>query len=390
MRKLITAVLLCSIIISIAPLNAADAFNDSPPAPQPDFAGEMICEPGAYLIEPVDCLVVGPSKIITDLAEKGISYPFLPFPGFTPSLSYNDLDRNYAKINIPVTDQARLYLSLDEAVAGGQPYRVLEPAFLQYVAYQNRVDINGGHYLQLNSGEWVRASPSSVTNFQGLAFRTTPHMDFGWVVNSTPIYVEPNTQSPIVKEPLPRYSVIQVYDTFDNGYQEWVMIGMGQWMERTSLRLVYVNTTPPEGVDRPRWIEANLYEQTFSVYENGQLVFATLMASGVEPYFTQPGLFQIYEKKPFEDMSGAFEADRSDYYYLQDVPWTMYFDKSRAIHGAYWRTLFGYPQSHGCVNLSVGDSHWLYDWAEIGDWIYVWDISGKTPTDKELYTDGGA
>ena len=79
--------------------------------------------------------------------------------------------------------------------------------------------------------------------------------------------------------------------------------------------------------------------------------------------------------------------DPTDYYYLDNVPWTMYFDKARALHGAYWRTRFGYPQSHGCVNLSVGDAHWLFNWAHEGDYVYVHDSSGLTPTDPALYHD---
>jgi len=89
-------------------------------------------------------------------------------------------------------------------------------------------------------------------------------------------------------------------------------------------------------------------------------------------------------------MSGAFEADRSDFYYLEDVPWTMYFDQARALHGAYWRQWFGWPGTHGCVNLTIGDARWLYDWAVEGDWVYVWDPSGETPSDPSLYGPGGA
>ena len=89
-------------------------------------------------------------------------------------------------------------------------------------------------------------------------------------------------------------------------------------------------------------------------------------------------------------MSGAFEADRSDFYILEDVPWTMYYDKARALHGAYWRTAFGFPQSHGCINLSPIDAHWLINWANEGEWVYVWDPSGVTPTDPDYYCDGGA
>ena len=89
-------------------------------------------------------------------------------------------------------------------------------------------------------------------------------------------------------------------------------------------------------------------------------------------------------------MSGSFEPDRSDAYYLESVPWTMYYDGSRALHGAYWRANLGFPQSHGCVNMSLADSHWLFNWAKDGDYVYVWDPSGRTPVDPQVYTKGGA
>jgi lipoprotein-anchoring transpeptidase ErfK/SrfK len=151
-----------------------------------------------------------------------------------------------------------------------------------------------------------------------------------------------------------------------------------------------INTTPPEGVDNNRWIDVNLYEQTLGIYEDGKLVFAALIASGMEPFFTKPGLFQIYEKLETTTMMGAFEADRSDFYYLEDVPYTLYYDEARALHGAYWRTYYGFPQSHGCVNLSISDARIVYEWAQVGDWVYVHDPSGETPTDPDFYGAGGA
>jgi hypothetical protein len=80
---------------------------------------------------------------------------------------------------------------------------------------------------------------------------------------------------------------------------------------------------PPDGVTNNRWIEVNLAEQTLLVYDQGQLTFATLIATGARPYYTRPGLFQIYKKQGLETMTGAFAPDKSDYYYLEDVPWTM-------------------------------------------------------------------
>ena len=167
-------------------------------------------------------------------------------------------------------------------------------------------------------------------------------------------------------------------------HPDWNMIGVNQWVEARKVAVVTPNTTPPEGVTTGRWIDVNLAEQTLAVYDKYQLVFATVIASGLEPYWTRPGLFQIYQKKEIETMRNN---DPTDFYYLDNVPWTMYFDKARALHGAYWRTRFGYPQSHGCVNLSVGDAHWLFIWAQEGDWVYVHDPSGLTPTDPALYPD---
>jgi lipoprotein-anchoring transpeptidase ErfK/SrfK len=176
----------------------------------------------------------------------------------------------------------------------------------------------------------------------------------------------------------------QVYDTQTVDQAEWNMIGPNEWVEARKVAVVHPNTTPPDGVTNGRWIDVDLAEQTLAVYDNYRLVFATVIASGLEPFWTRPGLFQIYQKKATETMRNS---DPTDYYYLDNVPWTMYFDKARALHGAYWRTRFGYPQSHGCINLSVGDAHWLFNWAVEGDWVHVHDPTGLTPTDPALYHD---
>jgi lipoprotein-anchoring transpeptidase ErfK/SrfK len=189
---------------------------------------------------------------------------------------------------------------------------------------------------------------------------------------------------------LNKYEVVQVYDIQEAGTGKWLMVAPDEWVEQTNVGRVYPNPTPPEGVSGCRWIEVNLYEQTMAVYDNCQLVYATLIASGVDKFWTRPGLFQIYRRLEAGVMSGAFEADRSDYYYLEDVPYTMYYDDARALHGAYWRTALGFQQSHGCVNMAAGDAHWLYNWAQVGDWVYVWDPSGETPIDPDAYDQGGA
>jgi hypothetical protein len=46
-----------------------------------------------------------------------------------------------------------------------------------------------------------------------------------------------------------------------------------------------------------------------------------------------------------------------------DVPWTMFFEGSYALHGAFWHEGFGRVRSHGCINLGPTDARWLFYWA---------------------------
>ena len=349
-----------------------------------------LCPPGVYLLTPSDCLPLGPSKTLTDLAKKGLTLPLKPITSTKPDADLVLLDKRYAKLNLVYGQQATFYPNAESAEAGINWIGQLPVGTLQWLSYKSASVVNGHNYVIMEKGEWVRASPSNYSTFQGLYFSRPPGTDFGWIVDATNPVTSPGFNGKVQPEKLTREMVVQVYDQVEANGTTWYMIGLGRWVEARYIRVVDVQALKPEGIDNKRWIVVNLLQQTLTVYDEGQLIFATLIATGVEPYYTRPGLFKITEKKEFETMTGAFEPGKADYYYLQDVPWTMYFDQKRALHGAYWRTLFGYEQSHGCVNISVGDAHWLYNWANVGDWVYVWDPSGKTPTDPSFYGEGGA
>jgi hypothetical protein len=353
------------------------------------YYGQPLCLPAIQDQAESECLVLGPAAGLTRLSKSGIFLPLRAIPAAAPDPTLVRMSENYARINLETTEPAPVYATIEDALAN-KPSRFIPPGRLRYVAYFQSTKTDIGRFVQLVSGEWMQASPAAYTSFQGLIFHQNPDISFGWILDITTSRTSPGYDAPFTKKDYVQYNIVQVYDVQTINKTEWAMIGLNEWVERRLVRVVEVNPLPPPSVTGDRWIEINLQEQTLCAYERGRLVFATLIASGVKPFYTRPGLFQIYKKKPLETMSGAFEPDRSDYYYLEDVPWTMYFDKERAIHGAYWRTLFGYPQSHGCVNMSPGDSNWLYAWAKETDWVYVWDPSGQTPTDPSLYGDGGA
>lgn len=352
-------------------------------------ADRALCLPGSDGLENPGCLLAGPAAKLKELASQGITFPAEPiFASYVP----------YELALIPFTYAVAdngvipLYATLDD-VANDTPTNQLPAGKIKYVSLLDRVETDRGRFYQIATTEWVSAqyvSKVGMSNFQGYLFKQNPDFTFGWFINeyvsrSGPSYADPETG-----KQYQRLNTIRVYDriTDENGI-EWIKIGLDEWVEHRVVALIIPRFEQPQGVTADRWIEVNLYEQVLTVYDKGKLVFATLISSGTPPFYTQPGVFQIYKMIENEYMTGVFEADRSDYYYLEDVPFIMYYDHERALHGAYWQTLLGYQRSHGCVNLSVADSHWLYDWAKDGDFVYVWDPSGKTPTDPAAYGAGG-
>ena len=367
---------------------------DSSPSNVPVVRTAILCQPGIYMTDPQDCLPAGASSYLTKIATVGMTIPLLSIPYRPVDGSFWELPFSYAMLGDEPTP---VYASLEEAITGKNAIHSIEPGGLRYVSYIDYSDTDNGRFFKLHDETWVRVSsrvsiPHSYPG--GIELDRTPSHSFGWVLPFNPTLETKRAPGynpdGYTGHTLNQYQIVPIYDTQVVDNIEWDLVAPDEWVESRMLGRVTPNTTPPEGVTSDRWIEVNLDEQTLTVYDQNKLIYAALIASGMDPFFTKPGLFQIQRKLDATPMSGSFAADRSDYYYLEDVPWTMYYDNARALHAAYWRTAFGFPQSHGCVNLGPADAHWLYDWANEGDWVYVWDPSGKTPTDPKFYGEGGA
>ena len=388
MRRLLLTFTIFLLLATLWPGRAVEAAQGDNPSTQEPDSGAVLCPPAVYLASQDDCLPLGPAQFLTEMAAQGMPYPLQPLPAYAPNPDLNTVPYSYFK----VTDEGLpLFWSLDDAMANQPSGQVLQPGKFLYVSYQDRVQNDQGVFYMLRSGAWIQGEGARAAlpyPFQGLLFSSTPRNPFGWVLEEGQSRVAPGFDSPYTGHTFYRFNIVQVYSTQVVDNVEWELVGPDEWLEARLVARVDFRHGPPEGVTGGRWIDINLYEQTLAAYEDNQLIFATLIASGMEPFWTQPGIFQVYNKVPAETMSGSFEADRSDYYYLEDVPWTMYYDQARALHGAYWPRLLGYPQSHGCVNMSIGDARWLFDWASEGEWVYVHDPSGQTPTDPALYGAG--
>ena len=121
----------------------------------------------------------------------------------------------------------------------------------------------------------------------------------------------------------------------------------------------------PENVSgSERWIDVDLTKQRTYAFEGDILIRTFIVSTGTQYYPTVTGQYYIYVKYRYDDMSGPG-------YYLPDVPYTMYFYKGYSFHGTYWHNNFGVPMSHGCVNMSIPDSEWLFNWASVGTLVNI-------------------
>ena len=114
-------------------------------------------------------------------------------------------------------------------------------------------------------------------------------------------------------------------------------------------------------------IYVNLANQTLYAYQGNDLYMQVLISSGKWGR-TPTGDFTIWTKLRSTRMTGG---RGSDYYNLPNVPFVMFFSNADvpatagySFHGTYWHNNFGYPMSHGCINMRITDAEKLYNWAE--------------------------
>jgi hypothetical protein len=343
-----------------------------------------LCPPRVQLRHPELCQDVGPGSAVVDLAQRGL-YPVMPLPtvDLDPSLFYVPL--TYVRAG---NDPVRLYSSAGDALGGGGEVDRIPEGFV-YLYYADAVE-DGDETAYATSRGYVSSDDVNdfdPPNFHGQAFERTPQRPFGWVISGSFSSAEPDGL--LTEHWLSKFDVVQIFDVQRVGEWDWYQIGRNEWIEQRNVARVVPDSTPPPGVDGDKWITVNLYEQTVSAYDQGRLVYATMVSTGRNGFWTKPGLFEVWAKLERDLMTGGIPGEEG-FYYLESVPWVLYFDKARALHGTYWHAKFGTTTSRGCVNLPMTDAQWFFNFAEEGTQVYVFDPSGNTPTDASAYGEGGA
>ena len=128
-----------------------------------------------------------------------------------------------------------------------------------------------------------------------------------------------------------------------------------------------------QAAEGEKWVDINLSDATVTAYVGGKVAGGPFyMVPGAPNTPTVTGTFHVYLKYDVQTMRGE-NADGSKYE-TEGVPWVTYFTGSYAMHGAPWRSSFGwsgYGGSHGCVNMPVDAAKFIYDWTDMGDTVVV-------------------
>jgi hypothetical protein len=227
-------------------------------------------------------------------------------------------------------------------------------------------DENG--WTRINPGEWVKTEFLTNTNWVVSSFTgvllpedALPY-SIAWALKDVYVSTEPGVEPPAESDTLPlitRYSLLNIYATADVAGYRWYQIGADQWIHQHNVAKVIPITEKPEGIDTDLWFSIDLFEQVVIAYQGDRPIFSTLVSTGLPRWPTYEGLFHIFYRNEREHMTWGTVGD--DYYFLEEVPYTMFFDDGRALHGEYWHDGLGYRRSHGCVNMSITDAHWMFE-----------------------------
>lgn len=228
-----------------------------------------------------------------------------------------------------------------------------------------------GDWTRIDAAQWVLSSQLTdnvlVSRFAGVEL-PAEGLDYpmAWTLRHLRPAASPGADESPNNPFLYRFTRVTLYTYVEIDGYRWYQIGATQWVHQFDVSKL----TPierPEEVETEKWIGIDLYEQSLIAYEGETPVFATLISSGLSGWDTPEGLYYIWLRYERTTMSGAYQ--QPDFYSLQEVPWTMYFNGDIALHGTYWHEGFGYRASHGCVNASITDARWLYEWAyDEWDW----------------------
>lgn len=271
----------------------------------------------------------------------------------------------YVSVGIPEGEKLPMWASLEARRRGEEPERELERG--DTIAVEKTLRIEGeAHYVSVDG----KLLPAQGTHFIGgrisawkgetVDGKTT--FPFGWITpERARLYAEPQVRSPAsaAAAVLERRTRVNILGEEGAGAQRMLKIGEGRWLRAADVNEVRRAPRPSGVTPAAQWIDVDLGEQVLVAYEGDQPIYATLISSG-RAIRTPRGDYPIWAKVTTISMKSQPYEEKS--YFVDKVPWDLFFQAHNAIHGAYWHDRFGVSKSHGCINLAPLDARHLFEW----------------------------
>jgi L,D-transpeptidase catalytic domain len=318
-------------------------------------------------------------------ASAAMPYPeFLVRDAYVPEYHVLPSEEQQRK----ASDYAATYVALKKTgdaalvarfLAGPSQGGLAKPSFVRrylehgyFVSSAGEVLHKGQPFLRTVRGSFISAAQLDARpapEFRGVTLDEGRALPVAWAVRgATPQVFTPlpsGRQKLVDAEgvtPYPRLSVIPEWT-------RWVRIDdqlVHELRGEHYLRSWYVAVAEPlpkpaEVAEDEPWVHVDLSTQTLVLYVGSSPRFATVVSTGVPGHETLPGSFRMTRKYMTDSMSDTGAEDVDDRYSIDDVPWTMYFAGSRALHGAFWHSLYGIVHSHGCINLAPSDARYVFE-----------------------------
>jgi hypothetical protein len=301
-----------------------------------------------------------------------------------------DYSELYEHLNGPTavaftTDPARPAKVIKKFLEGSLPNqpkrhpivrRFLERGF--YVAASGAEERAQRSFVRTVRGSYVKEQQLEQKTghaFRGVELKDGRSLPVVWAVRTgVPLTARTNDAGAVQFTETPEAAPIERLSLVEQ-WKGWKRVGgklMHELNDGTYLRDWFLAVA--QKIERPKevgpkepWVHVDTGEQTLVLYVGDEPVYATLVSTGLSSHETPQGSFRIHKKYVTNSMSdiGADAAD--DRYSIDDVPWTQYFDRSRALHAAFWHGHFGLKRSHGCINLSPADAFYVFQrtWPEL-------------------------
>lgn len=145
-----------------------------------------------------------------------------------------------------------------------------------------------------------------------------------------------------------------------------------------------------------RVIHVSITDQHLYAYENGKVVFDTLVTTGRPQLPTDTGPMSVLSKSSPWKMHSPWPRGSQWWYPDTVVRKVLWFTATgEGLHDANWEPNYLYGPgsqniqsiaSHGCIHLPGTTVDWLYDWAPVGTPVIVTPGDG-TPTAEQLKHD---